>query len=177
MTSFVFAIPHTGSVRATRDCAHCRATIPAAKPKNARYCRDACRAAAAHARRTSRLAPARPTQFSPASSQQARPHSRHRVIASFLLLVGLLLGGGLAFAYQQLLADDPLVATMEAQLTLRRRPAGEFEKQLQADGNPGDLKIYPQAHHGFMHGRTPGDAEAAKDAAPRVDAFLAKQLK
>jgi hypothetical protein len=44
----------------------------------------------------------------------------------------LLLGGGLAFAYQQLLAEDPLVTVMEAQLALRRRPAGEFEKLSQA---------------------------------------------
>src|SRR5262249_17984258 len=108
------------------------ATIEPAKPKNRRYCKDACRAAAAHARRASRPAPARPTRFSPAFPQQARPHSRHRVIASLLLLVGLLLGGCLAFAYHELLSDDPLVTATEAQLPLRRRPAGEFEKQSQA---------------------------------------------
>ena len=133
MTSVVIPIPHAGSVSATRHCAHCRTTIPPAKPKNTRYCKDACRAAAAHGRRASRPAPARPTQSSPASpQQQARPHSRPGVIASLLLLAGLLLGGGLAFAYQQLLADDPLVSATEAQLALRRRPAGEYERQLQA---------------------------------------------
>jgi len=54
------------------------------------------------------------------------------VIAAPLLLAGLLLGGGLLFAYHQLLADDPLVTAAEAQLALRRRPAGEYEKQSQA---------------------------------------------
>jgi len=132
MTSVVIPIPHAGSVFATRHCAHCRTTIPPAKPKNTRYCKDACRAAAAHARRASRPAPARLTQFSPASPQEARPHSRRGAIASLLLLAGLLLGGGLAFGYQQLLADDPLVSATDAQLALRRRPAGEFERQSQA---------------------------------------------
>src|SRR5262249_40455177 len=128
MTSVAVPIPRAGSVSATRHCAHCRAAIPPAKPKNTRYCKDACRAAAAHARRASRPTPARPTQFSPVFPQQARPHSRHGVIASILLLAGLLLGGGLASAYHQLLADDPLVTATEVQLTLRKRPAGEYEK-------------------------------------------------
>jgi hypothetical protein len=44
----------------------------------------------------------------------------------------LALGGGLTFAYQQLLADEPLVTAAEAQLALRRRPAGEYERQSQA---------------------------------------------
>jgi hypothetical protein len=54
------------------------------------------------------------------------------VIATLFLLAGLLLGGGLAFAYHELLADEPLVTATDAQLTLRRRPAGEYEKQSQA---------------------------------------------
>src|SRR5262249_45986699 len=53
----------------------------------------------------------------------------------------------------------------------------EFEKQLKSAGNPADLKIYPEAHHGFMHGRTPEDAAAAKEAGPRIEAFLAQQLR
>jgi hypothetical protein len=132
MTSAVVPIPRAGSVTATRNCAHCSATIEPAKPKNTRYCKDDCRAAAAHARRASRPALARLNQFSPVSPQQAQRHSRQGVIVSLLLLAGLLLGGGLAFAYQQLLADDPLITATQAQLALRRRPAGEFEKQPQA---------------------------------------------
>jgi len=36
------------------------------------------------------------------------------VIVSLLLLAGLLLGRGLAFAYHELLADDPLITATEA---------------------------------------------------------------
>jgi len=39
---------------------------------------------------------------------------------------------GLAFAYHQLLADDPLDTVTQAQLALGRRPAGEYEKQSHA---------------------------------------------
>ena len=132
MSTVVVPIPPTGSVSATRNCAYCRGTIPAAKPRNTRYCKDACRAAAAHARRAFRPAPATPTQFPRVFPQQMRPHSGRGAIAWLLLLAGLLLGGGLAVVYQQLLTDDPLVTGAEAQLALRRRPAGEYEKQSQA---------------------------------------------
>src|SRR5262245_18830698 len=132
MTIVVAPIPCARSFSATRHCAHCRTTIPPAKPKNTRYCKDACRAADAHARRASRPAPARPTQFSPASPQHARRHSRRGVVASLLLLARLLLRGGSASAYHQPLADDPLISATEAQLALRRRPAGEYERHSQA---------------------------------------------
>jgi hypothetical protein len=103
-----------------------------AKPRNTRYCKDACRSAADRARRLLRPVPTKPTWWLAAYPWQARPHSRYGVIARFFLLTGLLLGGGLAFAYELLLADDPLVTATEAQLVLRRRPAGAYESHSQA---------------------------------------------
>jgi len=104
-------------------CAHCRAPIPAGRSSRALYCRDACRMAAASARRRWQRQQyvARTVLAPPPAAPRSQPHP------ALALLVGLLAGAIVVFgAYrptERVVLSPFAEADAKAALELRERLA------------------------------------------------------
>ena len=128
--------------------------------------------------------------------------SRPEVDGKRITAIGWCMGGGyslkLALAepdlagavidYGSLVTDDAKIAGLKVPLLgnfggkdqgIPPESVREFERKAKAASKSVDLKIYPEAGHGFASSKDPKvyRAEDAKDADARADAFLARVLR
>ena len=122
--------------------------------------------------------------------------------------IGFCLGGGFAYLLglsgkieatapnygrspKRLAGSCPVVASYGGRDRILRRQAGRVEKALDEGGIPHDVKVYPQAGHGFMNQndghpflvaagrpfRSVGyEKEAAEDTWLRIESFFGRYL-